>query len=77
MLEALRANRSDCRQVQSYFYREIFTVCFVLGALWPALYGMQFVAKHAALSASWAVGCCLMSTFTLLPAIKTENINTM
>lgn len=65
------------RQVQSYFYREILTVCFVLGAFWPALYGTGFITKHAGLSASWVVGCCLMSTFTLLPVIKVEDINTM
>jgi len=63
--------------VQSYFHREIFTVCFVLGALWPVAYGINFVKKHAFLSATWAIGCCLMSTFTLLPVVKIESITTI
>jgi phosphatidylinositol glycan class N len=65
------------RQVQSYFHREIFTVCFILGSFWPILYGIDFVRQNTVLSATWAVGCSLMSTFTLLPVIKVENINTM
>ncbi|RAK95451.1 mannose-ethanolamine phosphotransferase MCD4 [Aspergillus ibericus CBS 121593] len=60
--------------VQSYFHREIFTVCFILGASWPLFYGVGFVKKHALLSLSWAVGCLLMSGFTLLPANKVEDI---
>ncbi|KKK23926.1 GPI-anchor biosynthetic protein [Aspergillus ochraceoroseus] len=63
--------------VHSYFQREIYTVCFILGAFWPLFYGFGFLKKHAALSATWAVGCLLMSTFTLLPAIKVEDINTI
>lgn len=63
--------------VQSYFHREIFTVCFILGAVWPIAYGTSFVKKHAFLSATWAIGCCLMSTFTLLPVVKVESITTM
>lgn len=70
-------NRTNIRQVQSYFHREILTVCFVLGAFWPLLYGTRFIGEHAALSASWAVGCFVMSTFTLLPVIKVENIDTI
>lgn len=70
-------NPTDIRQVQSYFNREILTVCFILGAFWPLVYGTKFIGKHAALSASWVVGCLLMSTFTLLPVIKTEDINTI
>ncbi|PYI12028.1 GPI-anchor [Aspergillus sclerotiicarbonarius CBS 121057] len=60
--------------VQSYFHREIFTGCFILGAFWPLFYGAGFVKKHALLSLSWAVGCLLMSSFTLLPANKVEDI---
>jgi len=63
--------------VQSYFHREIFTVCFVLGALWPVAYGINFVKEHAFLSATWAIGCCLMSIFTLLPVVKIESITTI
>jgi phosphatidylinositol glycan class N len=63
--------------VQSYFHREIFTVCFALGALWPVVHGFGFIRSHALLSVTWALGCGLMSTFTLLPVIKMENIDTM
>lgn len=61
--------------VQSYFQREIYTVCFILGAFWPLAYGTEFLKKNKLLCASWTVGCLLMSTFTLLPAGKTEDIN--
>jgi phosphatidylinositol glycan class N len=64
-------------QVQSYFHREILTVCFALGALWPAANGLSFVRNHVFLTATWALGCCLMSTFTLLPVVKVEDITTM
>lgn len=63
--------------VQSYFHREIFTVCFALGALWPVIHGFTFIRSHALLSATWALGCGLMSSFTLLPVIKVENLDTM
>ncbi|KAJ6124909.1 hypothetical protein N7471_012226 [Penicillium samsonianum] len=63
--------------VQSYFHREIFTVCFALGALWPVIHGFSFIRSHALLSATWALGCGLMSSFTLLPVIKVENLDTI
>ncbi|OJJ95896.1 hypothetical protein ASPACDRAFT_81654 [Aspergillus aculeatus ATCC 16872] len=63
--------------VQSYFQREIYTVCFILGAFWPLVYGLGFLKRHSFLSASWSVGCLLMSTFTLLPANKVEDITTI
>ncbi|KAL4976591.1 Phosphatidylinositolglycan class N-domain-containing protein [Aspergillus desertorum] len=63
--------------VHSYFQREIYTVCFLLGAFWPVFYGFEFLQKHAAVCGTWAVGCLLMSTFTLLPANKVEDINTI
>ncbi|KAF9892219.1 Glycosyl phosphatidyl inositol anchor synthesis [Aspergillus nanangensis] len=63
--------------VQSYFQREIYTICFVIGAFWPLFYGTGFVRKNKLLSALWFVGCSLMSTFTLLPALKTEDITTI
>ncbi|KAJ5326472.1 hypothetical protein MYU51_010033 [Penicillium brevicompactum] len=63
--------------VQSYFHREIFTVCFALGAFWPAVHGFGFVRSHATLTATWVLGCGLMSSFTLLPVIKVENIDTI
>ncbi|KAJ5964583.1 uncharacterized protein N7479_004459 [Penicillium vulpinum] len=61
--------------VQSYFHREIFTVCFALGALWPIIHGFSFIRSHALLSATWTLGCGLMSSFTLLPVIKVENLD--
>ncbi|KAL1898772.1 Glycosyl phosphatidyl inositol anchor synthesis [Sporothrix stenoceras] len=57
-----------------YIYREIFTLLFVLGAFWPAVHGISFLQKHFALAALWFVSCLSMSTFTLLPAMKTENL---
>ncbi|KAL1954418.1 hypothetical protein VTO42DRAFT_1188 [Malbranchea cinnamomea] len=64
MLEAL---------VQSYFHREIYTVCFVLAGLWPLLYGVKFLYANKLLVAAWTVGCWSMSIFTLLPVNKVEN----
>ncbi|KAJ5791442.1 uncharacterized protein N7518_008453 [Penicillium psychrosexuale] len=63
--------------VQSYFHREIFTVCFALGALWPVIHGFSFIRSHPLLSATWSLGCGLMSSFTLLPVIKVENLDTI
>ncbi|KAJ9298193.1 hypothetical protein DTO271G3_3798 [Paecilomyces variotii] len=60
--------------VQSYFHREIYTVCFLLAAFWPLAYGSEFLTTNKLLSATWAIGCSLMSTFTLLPAVKVESI---
>ncbi|KAH8690876.1 putative GPI-anchor [Talaromyces proteolyticus] len=59
--------------VQSYFDREIYTVCFVIAAFWPLFSGIGFLSQHRLLSGTWAVGCLLMSTFTLLPAMKVES----
>ncbi|KAL4869395.1 hypothetical protein BDV12DRAFT_168074 [Aspergillus spectabilis] len=63
--------------VHSYFERRIYTFCFMLGAFWPLFYGSKFLKKHAALSGTWFVGCGLMSTFTLLPANKAEDVSTI
>ncbi|KAM3499271.1 hypothetical protein MY11210_009623 [Beauveria gryllotalpidicola] len=57
-----------------YIHREIFTGLYVLGALWPLLYGISFLRNHATLCATWILSCFVMSTFTLLPANKTDNI---
>ncbi|PNY23987.1 GPI ethanolamine phosphate transferase 1 [Tolypocladium capitatum] len=57
-----------------YIYREILTGIFVLAAVWPATYGVSFLRSHAVLSITWAVSCLIMSTFTLLPAMKVENV---
>ncbi|KAF2098690.1 GPI ethanolamine phosphate transferas-like protein [Rhizodiscina lignyota] len=60
---------------QSYFHREMYTICYLLGMAWPASYGFEFMKQHVVLIATWALSCAMMSTFTLLPAIKTESIN--
>lgn len=57
-----------------YIYREVLTVLFVLGAFWPAVYGLTFLQDHIALAATWLLSCLAMSSFTLLPAMKTENV---
>lgn len=62
-------------QVQSYYHREIYTVCYLLAAAWPAFYGFDFVKANAILCGTWALGCAAMSVFTLLPAIKVEDPN--
>ncbi|KAF2805804.1 PigN-domain-containing protein [Mytilinidion resinicola] len=61
--------------VQSYFYREVYTVIYLLASTWPAFYGLDFVKRNALLVLTWALCCFMMSIFTLLPAMKTENLN--
>ncbi|KAK1755950.1 GPI ethanolamine phosphate transferase [Echria macrotheca] len=58
-----------------YIYREILTGLFILGSFWPAAYGISFLQKHTALSVTWFLSCVAMSAFTLLPAMKTEDVN--
>jgi GPI ethanolamine phosphate transferase 1 len=60
-----------------YIHREVLTVLFVLGAFWPLASGLGFVQEHIALSATWFVSCLVMSTFTLLPALKVESVPLM
>ncbi|GAB1319051.1 Glycosyl phosphatidyl inositol anchor synthesis [Madurella fahalii] len=57
-----------------YIHREILTILFVIGAFWPVAYGLSFLQQHAALSTTWFLSCLAMSTFTLLPAMKAEDI---
>ncbi|KAK4890428.1 Glycosyl phosphatidyl inositol anchor synthesis [Elasticomyces elasticus] len=59
--------------VQSYYHREIYTICYLLATAWPAFYGMDFLRENTTLCITWALGCVSMSIFTLLPAIKTES----
>lgn len=61
--------------VQSYFHRSIFTVCYVLGALWPFIYGADFVTANISIVLPWAAGCLWLSIFTLLPVLKVEDAN--
>ncbi|EMC93337.1 hypothetical protein BAUCODRAFT_37024 [Baudoinia panamericana UAMH 10762] len=58
--------------VQSYYHREIYTICYLLGAAWPATYGLDFLKDNGLLCITWALSCVSMSVFTLLPAIKVE-----
>ncbi|CAI4219872.1 unnamed protein product [Parascedosporium putredinis] len=58
----------------AYIHREILTVLYLVGVLWPLGHGIGFVQKHAVLSGTWMVSCLIMSTFTLFPAMKTESI---
>ena len=64
-------------QALGYIHREILTILFGIGAFWPVAYGFSFLQKHAALSVTWFLSCIAMSTFTLLPAMKTEDVNLM
>ncbi|KAF2676430.1 PigN-domain-containing protein [Lentithecium fluviatile CBS 122367] len=61
--------------VQSYFRREIYTVCYLLATAWPAFYGPDFMRENAATVSSWVLSCVLMSVFTTLPANKVEDLS--
>lgn len=61
------------RQVQSYFVREIYTVCYLLATCWPAVYGQEFMKKNLGTVTTWVLSCMIMSVFTMLPAIKAED----
>lgn len=69
--------RTDYPQAVGYIHREVLTGLYILGAFWPATYGLDFLQHNAILSAVWAASCLGMSVFTLLPANKTENIDLM
>ncbi|KAK3353486.1 Phosphatidylinositolglycan class N-domain-containing protein [Lasiosphaeria hispida] len=58
-----------------YIHREVLTILFILGAFWPVAYGFSFLQKHTALSVAWFLSCAAMSTFTLLPAMKVEDVS--
>jgi phosphatidylinositol glycan class N len=62
-------------QVQSYYHREVYTICYLLATTWPLFYGSEFVRKNWILCSTWACSCAAMSIFTLLPANKVENAN--
>lgn len=57
-----------------YIHREVLTVLYLVGALWPLASGLSFIRENVVLSLVWAVSCVSMSIFTLLPAMKTENV---
>jgi phosphatidylinositol glycan class N len=60
--------------VQSYYHREMYTLCYLLAIFWPASYGLEFLRQNRVICATWAVACASMSVFTVLPAIKVEDI---
>ncbi|MCJ1264177.1 Glycosyl phosphatidyl inositol anchor synthesis [Lobaria immixta] len=63
--------------VLSYFYRTVYTFCYIVAASWPAFYGRSFLNRNKLLTATWIVTCFSMSVFTLLPVIKVENTSTI
>ncbi len=68
---------ADRARLWGYIYREILTGLFVVGAFWPASYGLSFLQDHLALAATWFIACLSMSSFTLLNAVKVEDVNLM
>ncbi|KAF2226209.1 Phosphatidylinositolglycan class N-domain-containing protein [Elsinoe ampelina] len=61
--------------VQSYYYRESYTIMYLLGIIWPVSYGFDFLRKNFVLCLTWILCCIAMSIFTLLPAMKVESSN--
>lgn len=55
----------------------MFSVLFAAAVFWPAFYGAGFLRANKALIATWAFSCMAMSSFTLLPAMKVEDMNLM
>lgn len=50
---------------------------YIAAASWPVFYGGQFLKENKFLAGTWMVVCVLMSGFTLLPAVKVEDVNLM
>lgn len=61
--------------MQSYYHREVYTICYLLATTWPLFYGTAFIRRNWILCCTWACSCAAMSIFTLLPANKVENAN--
>jgi phosphatidylinositol glycan class N len=55
----------------------VFSVLWGLAVFWPAFYGTGFLRVNKELTATWALSCLAMSSFTLLPAMKVEDVNLM
>jgi phosphatidylinositol glycan class N len=55
----------------------VFSVLYVAAAPWPAFYGTQFLRENKSLAATWMAACVVMSGFTLLPAMKVEDLTLM
>lgn len=65
------------RQALGYTHREVFSVLWVAAIFWPTVYGVKFVQDNKSLFVTWVVSCVAMSSFTLLPAMKIEDVNLM
>ncbi|EFQ27563.1 phosphatidylinositolglycan class N [Colletotrichum graminicola] len=57
-----------------YIHREVLTVLYVLAAFWPMTYGLRFIHSNVLLAVVWFFACLVMSVFTLLPAMKSEDV---
>ncbi|PBP16336.1 phosphatidylinositolglycan class N [Diplocarpon rosae] len=57
-----------------YTHREVFSVIWGAAAFWPAFYGMEFLKANKELVGTWLFSCAAMSSFTLLPAMKVEDV---
>lgn len=55
----------------------MFSVVWGVATLWPAFYGTKFLQNNKELVATWVISCLAMSSFTLLPAMKVEDVNLM
>ncbi|KAH6673683.1 GPI ethanolamine phosphate transferas-like protein [Halenospora varia] len=58
-----------------YTHREVYSVLSIAAAFWPVFYGTAFVGANKTLVATWMVSCVAMSSFTLLPAMKVEDLS--
>ncbi|KAK1594454.1 phosphatidylinositolglycan class N [Colletotrichum navitas] len=57
-----------------YIHREVLTILYVLAAFWPMTYGLRFLHSNVLLAVVWFFACLVMSVFTLLPAMKSEDV---
>jgi len=64
-------------QALGYTHREVFSVLWLAAAFWPAFYGTNFLQNNKELVGTWFVACLAMSSFTLLPAMKVEDVTLM
>ncbi|KZL72350.1 phosphatidylinositolglycan class N [Colletotrichum tofieldiae] len=69
-----RVDVANTIKALGYIHREVLTVIYVLAAFWPMTYGLRFLQMNALLSVVWFFSCLVMSVFTLLPAMKTEDV---
>lgn len=61
--------------VYGYFHREIFSFCFGVASIWPLVQNGRVACKHWALTAAWSILCCILATFTVMPANKVESLD--